>query len=85
MTKPFTIVGIGCGHRTQTYCGLAAMMPHRFQVVAGADPVAARVEVLRKNSSNPGFRGFASDQQLFAASKVVDLAEFHARFQATSR
>lgn len=74
MTKPLTIVGIGCGHRTQTYCNLSALLPHRFQVVGGADPVAARVEVLRKDSNNPGFRGFRDDQELFAAGKLADLA-----------
>lgn len=74
MSKPLTIVGIGCGHRTFTYCGIAAQFPERYQIVAGADPVPARVEHLRELAHNPGFRGFRDDQELFAAGKLADLA-----------
>lgn len=74
MTKPLSIVGIGCGHRTFAYCGIAAQMPHRFRVVAGADPVEFRVNHLRELSKNPQFRAFKDDQALFAAGKLADLA-----------
>lgn len=74
MTKPLSIVGIGCGSRTYAYCGIAVQMPHRYQVVAGADPIPARVERLRAITHNPAFRGFRDDQELLAAGKLADLA-----------
>ncbi|MCK6487650.1 MAG: Gfo/Idh/MocA family oxidoreductase [Planctomycetes bacterium] len=69
-----SLVGVGCGHRTLTYCDLAARQPHRYRVVAGADPVASRLDMVRKASRNPQFRGFASDRELFAAGKLADVA-----------
>jgi predicted dehydrogenase len=74
MTTPLTMVGIGCGHRTFTYCGLAAQQPHRYRVVAGADPVPARTERLRIASRNPDYRAFADADALFAAGRLADLA-----------
>jgi len=72
-SKPLTLVGIGCGGRTRTYCGLAARLPHRYQVVAAADPNPVRVEQVRELSRNPAFRSFASDRELFAAGKLADV------------
>ena len=74
MQSPLSLVGIGCGGRTITYCGLAAREPHRYRVIAGADPNAVRVEELRKASRNPDFRGFSSDRELFAAGRLADVA-----------
>jgi predicted dehydrogenase len=74
MSKPLTLVGIGCGGRTRTYCDLAAKQPHRYQVVAAADPDAERVDLVRASSRNPGFRGFASADACFAAGKLGDVA-----------
>ena len=73
-TKPLSIVGVGCGSRTFAYCSIAVGMPHRYRIVAGADPQPGRVEKLRELSANPSFRGFANDQELFAAGKLGDLA-----------
>lgn len=74
MAKPLTIAGVGCGHRTFTYCGLAAEQPLRYRVVAGADPNATRVEHLGKLSRNPEYRGFADADALFAAGRIADVA-----------
>lgn len=71
--KPLTLVGVGCGGRTRTYCDLAARLPHRFQVVGAADPNPVRVEQTRVLSRNPAFRAFASDSELFAAGKIADV------------
>ena len=60
MPRPLTLACIGCGSRAQTYTALAARRPDRFQIVAGADPVAARVEKVRRISGRADFRGFAS-------------------------
>lgn len=74
MPAPLSLVGIGCGHRTLTYCGLAAQQPQRYRVVAGADPVAARIARLRELSGEAGFRSFADDRALFAAGRIGDVA-----------
>lgn len=71
--KPLTLAGVGCGGRTRTYCGLAARMPHRYRVVAGADPNAARVEQLRELVRNPDFRVYRSDAEMFAAGRPADV------------
>ena len=74
MSKPLSLVGIGCGHRTLTYCEIAAQQPHRYRVVAGADPQTERLERMRELSRNPEFRGFADADALFAAGKIGDVA-----------
>lgn len=72
-TNPLKLACIGCGARAQTYTSLAARRPDRFQIVAGADPVAGRVEKIRRWSGNPDFRAFASAQDLLAAGKLADV------------
>lgn len=74
MTKPISLVGIGCGHRTLTYCEIAAKQPHRYRVVAGADPQAERMERMREISGNPDFRSFYDADALFAVGKIGDVA-----------
>ena len=74
MNQPLTLVGVGCGGRTLTYCGLAARQPRRYRVIAGADPLPHRVNKLGELSQNPGFRAFASDEELFAAGRLADVA-----------
>jgi len=73
MSKPLKLACIGCGSRAQTYTGLAAKQPARFEIVAGADPVAARVEKVRQISGRADFRGFASAEELLAAGKIADV------------
>ena len=68
-----TFVGLGCGGRTRTYCELAAQQPHRYKLVAAADPNAVRVEQVKGFSKNPEFRSFSSDKELFAAGKLADI------------
>jgi predicted dehydrogenase len=52
---------------------LAARRPDRFQIVAGSDPVAERVERIRKLSDFGGFRGFSSAEELLAAGKLAEV------------
>jgi predicted dehydrogenase len=68
-----TLACIGCGARAQTYTQLAARRPDRFQIVAGADPVAERVEKVRRISGRPDFRGFPDAEALLAAGKLADV------------
>jgi len=72
-TRPLTIACIGCGSRAQTYTALAARRPDRFQIVAGADPVDARVEKVRRISGRADFRGFAGADAILAAGKIADV------------
>ncbi len=71
--RPLRLACIGCGSRAQTYTALAARQPERFQVVAGADPVAERVDKVRRNSGREDFRGFADADALLAAGPIADV------------
>lgn len=70
---PLTLACIGCGARAQTYTQLAMRHPGRFQIVAAADPLAERVEKIRRISAHPGFRGFPSADAILAAGKLADV------------
>ena len=70
---PLRLACIGCGARAQTYTTLAARQPNRFQIVAGADPVAGRVEKVRRCSGRADFRGFDSAEALLAAGHIADV------------
>jgi predicted dehydrogenase len=71
--KGLTLVGIGCGGRTRTYCELAARLPHRYRFIAAADPNPVRLDQVRQLSLNPEFRSFATDRELLAAGKLADV------------
>jgi predicted dehydrogenase len=71
--KPLRIACIGCGARAQIYTQLAARRPDRFQIVAGADPVPARVEKIRLISARADFQGFSGAEALLADGKLADV------------
>lgn len=73
MNKPLKLACIGCGVRAQTYTALAARRPDQFEIVAGADPVPARVEKIRRISGHSNFRGFGSAEELLTAGKIADV------------
>ncbi len=72
-TEILTLACIGCGARAQTYCRLAARQPDRYRLVAGADPVAERVEKIRSLSGAEGFRGFSGGDELLARERLADI------------
>lgn len=72
-SKPLKLACIGCGARAQTYTTLAARFPERFKIVAGADPVPARVEKIRRISQNPDFRAYPQAKALLSAGKIADV------------
>src|SRR5512140_3033156 len=72
-SRPLSLACVGCGARAQTYVQLASRHPGRFRIVAGADPVAARVDKIRRLSNNPDFRGFSRGDELLAAGKPADV------------
>lgn len=72
-TGPLRLACIGCGARAQTYTTLAARRPDLFQIVAGADPVAARVGKVRRISGRADFRGYAGAQALLEAGPGADV------------
>lgn len=73
MSKKLSLAGIGCGGRTLTYFELAVRQPHRYHVVAAADPIPVRVEKARTLSQNPDFQSFASDADILAKPKLADV------------
>lgn len=68
-----TIAICGCGSRSRAYSTIATSMPDRYRVVAGADPIAERVEAVRKISKNDEFQGFSSADALLSQPKLADL------------
>ena len=72
-----SLVFCGAGSRARTYAGIAAEMPERYAIAAAADPVPARVDVIRghaaKTRASAPFRAFASADELFAAGKIADV------------
>ena len=73
MANALKLACIGCGARAQTYTSLASQKPDRFQIVAGADPVAERVEKIRRLSGRADFQSFASAEAMLAAGKLADV------------
>lgn len=52
---------------------IAASMSQRYSCVAGADPIAERVDAMREISANADFRGFDSAEALLAQPKLADI------------
>lgn len=71
--KKLKLAAIGCGARSRTYLSIAAMLPDQFEIVAAADPVAARREAVRDLSGNPDIRLFRDDGELLAEPKMADI------------
>ena len=71
--SPLTIAAVGCGSRSRTYTTIAATMPDRYKIVAGADPISHRVDYIREISNNPDFRSFDSAEALLAEDQLADV------------
>jgi predicted dehydrogenase len=48
-------------------------LPHRYRVIAAADPNPKRLALVKALSQNPDFRGFETDAELFAAGRLADV------------
>jgi predicted dehydrogenase len=70
---PLRLAVCGCGSRGRTYAAIAATMPEKYRIVAGADLVPARVDAVRASSGNPAFEGFASADALLSRPKLADV------------
>lgn len=72
-----SLVFCGAGSRARTYAGIAAEMADRYAIAAAADPVPARVDIIRghaaKTRAPQPFRAFDSADALFAAGKLGDV------------
>ncbi len=71
--KQLKLAAIGCGGRTFTYMELAGKMPDKYEIVAGADPIAHRVQRIKKISHNPDFQSFKNDKEILAQNKLADV------------
>jgi predicted dehydrogenase len=74
IARPLRLAFLGCGARARTYATLAARRPDRFEIVAGADPIAERVEKLRGISRRTDFQGFPDAEALLGGGKLGDVA-----------
>src|SRR6056297_730137 len=70
--KPLRLAVIGCGSRGYTYSILAARMPDKYELVAGADPMPERRERMRALTDNPEFRTFETADELLAQPRMAD-------------
>lgn len=73
MTSPLTIAVCGCGSRSRTYSKIAMALSGRYRLVAGADPNAERVNIVKNISDNPDFKSFSSADELLDQPKLADL------------
>lgn len=68
-----TVACIGCGARGQMYTGLAAEMKDKFRLVAAADPVAERVDKIKKLSGYAPFKSFKTADELLSQPRLSDV------------
>ena len=73
MQKPLSIAICGCGSRARTYSKIAMSLTGRYNILAGADPIAERVITIKKISDNPEFQSFSSADKILAQPKLADL------------
>lgn len=73
MSSKLTLAVCGCGSRSRTYSNIAMSLDGQFEIVAGADPIASRVEAVRKTSNNPNFRSFTSAEELLDQPNLADV------------
>ncbi len=73
MNSPLTIAICGCGSRSRTYAKIAMALPGRYELVAGADPNAERVGIVKNTSQNADFQSFSSADEMLDQSKLADL------------
>lgn len=71
--KPLKIAFIGCGARGWTYAQLMTRYRDRFELVAAADPLAERVERIRRISGKSDFASFPGAAELLNAGKLADV------------
>ncbi|MGI9244904.1 MAG: Gfo/Idh/MocA family oxidoreductase, partial [Verrucomicrobiales bacterium] len=69
---PLNVAIIGCGSRGRTYARLMADSAERYQLVAGADPVRERLELISA-FAHAGFRSFRDGSALLAEPRLADL------------
>jgi len=68
------IAGIGCGGRTRGYLSLIyETMSEYFDIVAAADCVVEKAELMNKYSTVDNFKVFDSDKALLAEEKLADI------------
>ncbi len=73
MSSKLSLVLCGCGSRSRTYSKIAMSLNDQFEIIAGADPVASRVDAIRKTSNNPDFKSYSSAEELLDQPKMADL------------
>ena len=67
-----TAVIIGAGHRALTYASYAQEHPDELRIVAVADPIAQRRQLVADLYDLPATHCFASAEELAAQPKLAD-------------
>ena len=73
MSSKLSLAMCGCGSRARTYSNIAMDLDGQFEIIAGADPIPARVDAVRETSNNPNFQSFSSAQDLLDQPKMADI------------
>lgn len=73
MSSKLSLALCGCGSRSRTYSKIAMNLKDQFEIVAGADPIASRVDAIHTISNNPDFQSFSSAQDLLNQPKMADI------------
>jgi len=73
MSSKLSLALCGCGSRSRTYSKIAMDLKGQFEIVAGADPIASRVDAIRETANNPNFQSFHSAQDLLDQPKMADI------------
>ncbi len=74
MSKMLTAVLIGAGNRGETYTDIMTKMEGKFQLVAVAEPIESRRQMIQQKHNLPDDRCFADWKELLAIGKIADLA-----------
>lgn len=74
MSKLLTAVLIGAGNRGETYTDVMAGMEGKFQVIAVAEPIESRRNMIRKKHNLSDEMCFADWKELLELGKIADVA-----------
>ena len=70
--KRLKLATIGCGNRAQSYLKIASKMTDQFEIVAAADPIEERRNIIRDLSDSVNFCSYETADDLLAAQPEAD-------------
>ena len=71
-TKKITVVVVGCGDRSTTYCREGVLNFNRMEVVAAVDPNPERLRYMQETFGVPKDKCYENIQQVLQQGKIAD-------------